>query len=250
VGAIRIIDTHVHLGTSRFSGVSTEEEDIIQAMDRHGVAASLVMPQPTLEDIPAVHARIAEMAEHHKGRIFGMASLDPWLEEEEYRRQAAICFRDYQFVAVKLHPLGHNVSPLSPLCDKVYEIARAYDVPVLVHTGLGAPNALPSLVIDPAKRYPDVRFVLCHAGFAVYTDEAIVAARYCDNIYLEPSWCQTYAVKKMVQTLGADRLLFGSDHLTNLPVERVKFESIGLTSSELENIFERNALQLFNLTLE
>ncbi|MFD0670153.1 amidohydrolase family protein [Cohnella sp. GCM10027633] len=248
--AIRIVDTHMHLGTSRFSGVSTEEEDIIQAMDRNGVTASLVMPQPTLEDIAAVHARIAEMADRRKGRIFGMASLDPWLEEEAYYRQAEVCFRKYGFVAIKLHPLGHNVSPLSPQCDKVYETARAYDVPVLVHTGLGAPNALPSLVIDPARRYPDVRFILCHAGFAVYTDEAIVAAKYCDNIHLEPSWCQTYAVKKMVRTLGADRVLFGSDHLTNLPVELVKFQSIGLSPEELEKILERNAVRLFKLSLQ
>ncbi|MBO9596397.1 MAG: amidohydrolase family protein, partial [Cohnella sp.] len=107
-----------------------------------------------------------------------------------------------------------------------------------------------SLVIDPAKRYPDVRFVLCHAGFAVYADEAIVAAKHCDNIYLEPSWCQTYAVTKMVQTIGAQRLLFGSDHLTNLPVELVKFQSIGLTSAELENVMELNALRVFKLKLE
>ncbi len=178
-----------------------------------------------------------------------MASLDPWLEEAAYIRQADVCFREYGFVALKLHPLGHNISPLSPLCEKVYETARAYRVPVLVHTGVGAPNALPSLMIDPAKRYPDVEFVLCHAGFAVYSDEAIVAAKYCDNIVLEPSWCQTYMIKKMVDTIGAARVLLGSDHLTNLPVELVKYQSIGLSEAELEAIFFHNANRIFNLQL-
>jgi predicted TIM-barrel fold metal-dependent hydrolase len=120
-------------------------------------------------------------------------------------------------------------------------------VPVLVHTGLGTPFSLPSLVIDAARRYPDVTFILCHAGFAVYTDEAIVAAKYCDNIVLEPSWCQTYTVAKMIKTIGAERIVMGSDHLTNLPVELVKFRSIGLSDNELELILYTNAKRIFQL---
>jgi hypothetical protein len=54
--------------------------------------------------------------------------------------------------------------------------------------------------MDPAKRHPDVRFDLCHAGLAVYTDEAIAA----DNIVLESSWCPTYTVSKMIHVARID----------------------------------------------
>lgn len=246
---IKVIDTHGHLGISKFSGVETKETEIIEAMDLHHIAASLIMPQPTLEDIPSVHARIARMTQSHKNRIFGIASVDPWLDEQDYAEQIRKCIKDHQFIAIKLHPMGHNISPLSPRCNKVYEAAEFYDVPIIVHTGIGNPNSLPSLVIDPAKRFPKVKFVLAHAGFAVYTDEAIVAAKYCNNIILEPSWCPTYTVKKMINEIGLDRMVMGSDHLSNLPVELTKFKSIGLTEHDLETIFYHNANELFKLNL-
>lgn len=246
---IKIIDTHGHLGISRFSGVETREEEIMDAMDLSRVMASLIMPQPTLEDIPSVHDRIARMSQANKNRIFGIASIDPWLNEQEYSDQIKVCIEKHQFIAIKLHPMGHNISPLSPRCNKLYEAAEFYDIPVIVHTGIGNPNSLPSLVIDPAKRFPKVKFVLAHAGFAVYTEEAIVAAKYCDNIILEPSWCPTYTVKRMINEIGLDRMIMGSDHLSNLPVELIKFKSIGLKETELETIFYHNANELFKLNL-
>lgn len=242
-----IIDTHVHLGTSKFSGTHSTEKDILDAMQTYGIETSLVMPQPTLESVSDVHRAIAEMSGKHPGRIYGMASLDPWLEEGPYWDEMKICAEQYRFVAIKLHPMGHNISPLSPRCDKLYEAARYYRLPILVHTGLGTPFSLPSLLIDPARRYPDVTFILSHAGFAIYTDEAIVAAKTCDNIVLEPSWCPTYSVRKMVDQLGADRILLGSDHISNIPVELAKFGSIGLTDGQLEQIYRTNALRIFQL---
>lgn len=246
---MKIIDTHAHLGISRFSGVATCEEDIITAMNLNQVVASLIMPQPTLEDIPTVHASIARMSQRYVNRIFGIASVDPWLDEEQYGNQMRICVEEYQFRAIKLHPLGHNISPLSSRCDKVYEAAEHYDIPILVHTGIGNPFSLPSLVIDSAKRFPRVKFIISHAGFAVYTDEAIVAAKYCENIILEPSWCQTYVIRKMIDVIGAERVIMGSDHLSNLPVEILKYRSIGLNAKQLDMIFFHNANKLFKLNL-
>jgi predicted TIM-barrel fold metal-dependent hydrolase len=219
-------------------------------MQVNGVDASLVMPQPTLEEIPLVHEQIFNMCQQQPERIFGMACIDPWLSEEAFQDQATICFEKYGFKAIKLHPFGHNISPLSPLCNKIYETAKRYGVPVLVHTGIGTPFSLPSLVMEPAKRYPTVQFVLCHAGFAVYSDEAIVAAKLCENIILEPSWCPTYTISKMIEVAGIDRIIMGSDHLSNMPVELVKYRSLGLSEQQLEQIFFHNPNALFQLNLK
>lgn len=242
-----MIDTHVHLGVSKFTGVETNESDIISAMDKYGITASFVMPQPTLDIISDVHKRIFEFSQKHPNKIYGMVSEDPWLEDSLYIEEVRKCVEEYKFVALKLHPLGHNISPLSPKCEKIYQLARKYNIPVLVHTGVGNPFSLPSLVIDPARRYPDVKFILAHAGFAVYTDEAVVAAKTCENIYLEPSWCQTYAVQKMINQVGIDRIIMGSDHLTNLPVELAKYHSINLSDQDLQKIFLENPQRIFNL---
>lgn len=237
----------MHLGTSRFSGVSTTEKDLIQAMDQFDIATAFVMPQPTLENVFDVHTRIAGMMDTYPGRIYGMASPDPWLQEDVYAQEVERCIKQFGFVAIKLHPLGHNVSPLSKHCDKIYQLADHYQVPVLVHTGTGNPFSLPSLMMDPAKRYPNVTFILCHAGFAVYADEALVTAKHCENVYLEPSWCQTYMTRKMIDQVGIDKIVMGSDHISNIPVELAKYRNIGLTEEQMEAIFYENPNRIFKL---
>ncbi|TDF98671.1 amidohydrolase family protein [Paenibacillus piri] len=244
---MKIIDTHVHLGKSKFSGVETSEEDILDSMVLYNIHSCLVMPQPTLDAIPSVHEEIFKLTQKYPNQIFGMASVDPWVSDDEYNNQITVCLKEYGFKAIKLHPMGHNISPLSPLCNKIYEAARQFRVPVLVHTGIGNPFSLPALVMEPAKRYPDVTFVLCHAGFAVYTDEAIVAAKLCENIILEPSWCPTYTVSKMIEAAGIERIIMGSDHISNVPVELAKFHSLKLSDTQLEQIFHHNPRTLFRL---
>jgi len=242
-----IVDSHQHLGRSMFSGVETTEDELLEAMDRHGVEVSLVMPQPTHDDLRDYHDRIAESAARHPGRLHGMASISPWWSDNEYEVEATRCVRELGFVAIKHHPLGHNVAPNAPTSDKVFRAAALLGVPVIVHTGLGTPWSLPALCIPPARKYPQVKIVLAHAGWGVYSAEAVVAAEVCDNIYLEPSWCPTYVALGMIRKFGAQRVLFGSDHLTNLPVELTKYRSIGLDEAELASVLGGTAREVFPL---
>ena len=230
-----------------FSGVVTTEGDLLEAMDRHAVDVALVMPQPTLEDIHGIHDQIAEAAERNRGRLFGMASINPWWAEADYQAEAHRCVRELGFVALKLHPLGHNIASNHPEADKAFRAAADLGVPLIVHTGLGSPWALPSLCIPPARRYPGLPVILAHAGWGLYSSEAIVAAEVCENLYLEPSWCPTYVARQMIERFGAGRVLFGSDHLTNLPVELTKYRALGLRAHELAAVLGGTARTLFRL---
>lgn len=243
-----IIDTHQHLGRSMFSGVVTTETDLLHAMNQHGVDIALVMPQPTLDDIPTVHDKIAAAVERNRGRLYGMASISPWLSEADYAAEVRRCVKQLGFVAIKLHPLGHNISPTHPEADKVFRHAAELAVPIIVHTGLGTPWSLPALCIPPARKYPSVSIILAHAGWGIYSSEAVVAAEVCENILLEPSWCPTYAALGMIKKFGAERILFGSDHVTNLPVELTKYRSIGLTEQELSQVLGGTAERVFPLS--
>jgi predicted TIM-barrel fold metal-dependent hydrolase len=242
-----IIDSHQHLGRSMFSGVATTAEELSRAMDAHGVDVALVMPQPTREDIRGVHDAIAKAVAENPGRLVGMASIDPWWAEADYRAEARRCIRDLGFVALKLHPLGHNLASNHPEADKVFRAAAELSVPVIVHTGLGSPWALPALCIPPARLYPEVRVVLAHAGWGLYSAEAMVAAEVCDNLYLEPSWCPGYMARQMIDKFGPGRVLWGSDHLTNLPVELTKYRALGLGDETLAGVLGGTARALFPL---
>jgi predicted TIM-barrel fold metal-dependent hydrolase len=244
----RIVDAHCHIGRSLQSGVEITEEALLGTMAAHGIAVALTMPQPHPGlEVTAIHDRIARLAERQSGRVYGMANLSPLVGETAYRREIERCVRDLDFRAVKLHPLGHAIAPNSPRAEIVFHLARELGVPVIVHTGTGIPQALPALAIPPALAHPDVTVVLAHAGFAVYTPEALVAAQLCPNVVLEPSWCMSHQIAEMVRTFGAERVLFGSDHLDNVPVELAKFAAIGLNEPQLDAVLAATATRIFGL---
>ena len=155
--------------------------------------------------------------------------------------------RDLGFVGIKLNPMQHLTSPMMANADKVFRTAAELGVPVIVHTGLGAPWSQPALCIPPARRYPDLPIVLAHAGFAIYTDEAFVAASECTNIYLDPSWCMIGSLQFFVRELGAERILFGSDWPSNLPVELAKYRAASLSDKQLAACLGGTAARIFQL---
>ena len=246
-GSGPVIDTHQHLGLSMFTGIRTERVALIAAMDSHAVDVALVMPQPSRDDAVGLHDHIHRDVVASAGRLLGMASIDPWWDDVRYLNEARRCVRELGFVALKLHPLGHNIPPHHPEAQVVFRAAAELGVPVIVHTGLGTPWSLPSLCIPPAKAFAEVPVILAHAGWGHYSDEAIIAADVCPNIMLEPSWCPAYTVRKMVDHIGAERMLFGSDHITNLPVELAKLGAIEIDDAERQAILTDNPLRVFNL---
>jgi uncharacterized protein len=245
---MEIIDTHAHLGPSPTGvGTETSEQDVLGAMEAHGVAASLVMPQSLQVDERAAHDRVHAFARANPGRIYGMASISPLWDDATYFAEARRCVRDMGFKALKLHPGSYNTSPLLPRAEKCFRAAQELGVPLIVHTGAGAPPSLPALVIPRAREFPDVTIVLAHAGYAIYCEEALVAAETCPNIVLEPSWCQYYNARRMTRSIGAGRMVMGSDHPANLAVELAKWRAAGLDEAELAQCLGGTARRVFKL---
>jgi predicted TIM-barrel fold metal-dependent hydrolase len=92
-----------------------------------------------------------------------------------------------------------------------------------------------------------VTVVLAHAGFAIFAAEAIVAAQVCPNIVLEPSWCASYQVAEMVRAIGAERVMYGSDHPSNVASELAKLRAIGLAAEQLGLVLGGTAGRVFAL---
>jgi predicted TIM-barrel fold metal-dependent hydrolase len=241
-----IIDAHSHLGWSDIFSAGVTEEQLLQTMKENGVDRSLVMPAAG-SDPRTIHDAIADLCQRHSQRFFGIASITPLVGKETYRREVQRCVHDLGFKAIKLHPLAHAVSPALPVSDVVFETASELGVPVMVHTGTGAPFALPSLLIRRARQFPALRIVLAHAGFAIYTEEAIIAAEVCDNIFLEPTWCLAGDIRRMVKMLGAERVMFGGDLPANVPVELTKYRTLDFTDEERSWCLWRTASTVFDL---
>jgi len=245
---LKMVDTHAHLGKCCVFDLATTEEDLLRRMDESGVDATIVQPYPGAEDASRQHDLIADMCQRNPGRFYGLASLSPHGDHDAYRREVERCVKDLHFVGVKLHTIGHGVNPLSTDGDFVFATGHDLGIPVMVHTGPGVPFALPALCIPAARKYPGLKIVLAHAGFAVFSAEAQVAASVCGNLYLETSWCIVEDIRWMISTIGPDRVMMGSDLPSNVPVEVAKYKALELDPQVYARVMGGNAVDVFKLS--
>jgi len=248
---MKILDAHSHIGKCRVFDLNVTEEDLIKNMDAKGIDAAVVQPFPGADPQPPVdvHDRIAKLAGKHPSRVFGMASVNPHLPMEVWRKEVDRCIKDLKFVGVKLHTIGHAILPTSADGKMIFETANSLNVPVMVHTGLGIPFALPSMVVPAAKKFPNLKIILGHAGFNIATGEAVIVASVFKNIYLECSYCIGGDIIWAMNELGSDRVMFGSDVPSNMQTELVKIKEAGATSEQLEWYFNKTASRVFNIKL-
>lgn len=170
-------------------------------------------------------------------------------------------------LGLKLYP-GYNAVYVN---DKrhwpLFELARAYDVPVVIHTGDTArPGALlkyshPLTVDEAAVTFPDVTFVMAHCGCPWFADAAEVAAKnpnVCMDLSgliegcpkLLPLFEQQAGFWRQLHTwlnyMGDySRVMYGSDWpLVNIPLY-IRAISHVVPEQHHENIFYNNALRIF-----
>ena len=128
----------------------------------------------------------------------------------------------------------------------VFEVARALQVPLMVHTGNTRPFALPTQLFYLAREFDDIPIVMAHAGGGCY-GEALVVARENDNVFVDMSWCPARMCLRFCKELGASRLMFATDHPSNVPVELHKWRSLGLSPGDLEWVLGRTATQVYGI---
>jgi predicted TIM-barrel fold metal-dependent hydrolase len=239
----RIFDTHTHLGIARHSGRAMDAETMLRHMDAHGIDRSLLIPFPVVEDVRAAHDGIAAAARAYPDRFAGCACVPPYASDfhDEVRR----CSDELGFRALKLQPQFHGLNPVSRRSDFFFEAALQYKLPIVVHTGAGAPFALPSLYIAPALRYPDLSIVLGHAGGGLYVLEAIVAAGVCSNIFIELSSLMPHHVNEVLAHVRSDRLLIGSDLPESVSTEIGKILDLTATDEAKQDILWNTGTRLF-----
>ena len=244
---MRIIDAHMHLGEDLMFLTDDSEEALIRGMDENGISAQIIMPGIVSRDQKKAHERIRRFADAHPGRAYGVAVFNPLMDDAEYLKLVRWTVKDLGFKGVKLHPYAFCVAPSHPANKKLFSVAEELDIVVMIHTGNGLPIALPSLVIPVAREHPRLRIVLAHAGGGTFGADAIVAAQVCPNIFLETSWVTVYDLQAMVEKLGPERIMLGTDLIANIPVELAKYRSLRLPDSQLEQCFSRTAQSVFRL---
>lgn len=241
------IDIHAHVGDCRIFDMNVTETQLLEAMEKSQVNATIVQPFPGASDYRAVHNQIAKMTEEHPGKIYGLVSINPHKDAAVLEKEIRHYVEDCGFVGVKLHTQGHAVHPDSRDAHTLYEIAAKLQIPVNVHTGLGIPFSMPSLLLPIAKQYPELTFVVAHSGTLTYASEAVILAQECRNVYLDTTMCVIEDLLMLKKKVGAERLMYASDSLKSVALEQIKYRAADFEKEELECIFYKNAARVFRL---
>lgn len=120
---------------------------------------------------------------------------------------------------LKLHPIIQDFHPESRECLEIVEEFSQYHLPILFHSGRTAYYVPESESESFAHlenytkvlaSFPKTKFILGHMGM-FEAQKAIEMAQVLENVYLETSLQPIRMVRRAVEKVGADRILFGSD---------------------------------------
>ena len=242
-----VIDAHSHLGEDRVFDLDSSEEWLLGGMNDNHIDISRVQPYPGANSARATHDRIAALAKEHPGRIFGIASINPHQDRDDYFNELSRAVKELGFVGVKLHTIGHAMHPASNDGTTVFESASQLGIPVMMHTGPGVPFAAPSAVTPQLKKFPQVPVILAHAGHGIFSDEATAVAEAFPQVYLEPSWCAFYNIGGMVAAVGAGRVMLGTDLPPNAKVMIETVKAVGLGPDDEAMVMGGTAREAFKL---
>ncbi|MCK4909271.1 MAG: amidohydrolase [Planctomycetes bacterium] len=203
---------------------------------------------------------VARMISDYPKRFIGYARVNanyPGIMRSELIR----CVDELGFKGIKIHPYLDQVFIGDAGYKPVWEFATERNIPILIHTwnSLRYNDPLlkfcaPGQVKKIARNYPDAKIILGHSG-GEYDGilESIEVAKDAPNVYLDTASSRLYpgVVEMMVNAVGAERILYGSDVPFLSPIPQIgKIIYAAIDESEKQMILGLNAAKLFGLKKE
>jgi predicted TIM-barrel fold metal-dependent hydrolase len=185
------------------------------------------------------------------GEIVCFGSVHPYARRMEARLDALVAMGAR---GVKVHPAVQLVAPDNKRAMRLYKMCGERGLPILFHCGpVGIEMAL-GRKLTQVRRYeqplaenPSTTFVLGHSG-ALQMDEAIELVKKYPNAYVECSSQAVSNVKRLVDELPTERILFGSDWpFYHQAIGLAKVFMAVPNDKQRRAILHDNARQLFGL---
>lgn len=243
-----IVDAHGHLGPySGFEVPDSGPEGMIDVMDRVGVAQVAVSPHAAIEgDYRRGNDLIARVKRRWPDRFIGYLTINPTFPHE-VQRELRRGRRRLKLDAIKLHP-GLSQYPIDgPNYAPVWPFAAEHGIPVLSHTWDGCSFCNLAKCRDVAVTHPDMTLILGHSGGSVPGfEKAIEVARECPSVLLGTacSNCRYGVIEHLVEAVGADRIVFGSDvPFLSLPAQLGKVVHARVSDADKRKILRGNFLR-------
>lgn len=283
-GKFTVVDGHVHTFSSddvsekiitSFNKVYDIEftnpgsgtvEDVLQNMSKNGIDYTIMANFAPAKIIHRNNSWTLEIGKKYENLV-PLVSFHPDMEEpmdvmmEEYINSGA--------KGIKFHPMAQCFDPNDDRLEKVYKISSEIAFPIVFHCGRVSNARINNysdidMLVKVIKKYPKIPFVLTHMVDGnigdvfkladmyenVYFDTSIIITGYPSLLEVnEPSWRDNEVVEYVVNKVGADRLVFGSDYPWGSPGHDLnRFMEMKLEDCQKSMILGENAIKLFKIT--
>jgi len=194
-------------------------------------------------------------------RLSALVCVDPLLLPSDRLTAHVDDMADLGVCGVKLHPVLHGCRPADERLAPLWRRCRARDLLVLSHAGPGRPpggSANPLEFRPVLSEWPDLRLVLAHLGGGSWQQAADLAAAHPHVVFdlseiIEwvgaPRAPTPSDLTAAIRTIGADRIMLGSDFPWYDPAEAAERVARlpGLGRLEVEAVLATTAAQVFRL---
>ncbi|HEX3030402.1 MAG TPA: amidohydrolase family protein [Clostridia bacterium] len=238
---MQIVDSHTHVDISEVFGWYDPPESIITLMEEAGISKAVIM---SYVDAPVLNMDIlnyvAACVRKYPDKLVGYARIHPGYGAEALKILSE-AIGSLGFKGLKLHPESIVTHPYNQTALALIRKAGELNAPTLFHSGDEC-LSLPFQIGKCAEACHDSIIIMGHMGGFFHTEEAIYTAEKYENIYLDTS-AMPYPemVKKAVDRIGADRVLFGSDGPgCNPALEVKKVKLAGLSEKQFSKVMGEN----------
>ncbi len=222
-----IIDAHTFISPHKDGfgpGRDATLEALLREMDRCAVERAVILP--IAATVPYIKRTsndfVQECCTRYPDRLTGFASIHPTESPDPVALLRETLGR-FNFQGLKIHPRFMGCAASDDAVIALVKEAARHDIPVAVDGLLWKPTPLdqqtPFHVDRLCKAVPQARIILCHTGGFRFLD-ALAVAKANDNVYFDLSLILEYFAGTpfedqflfVLKEIGANRLIFGSDH--------------------------------------
>ena len=210
------IDADCHI-SSRKTGPGIGIDQLLRQLDEVGVEKAVCWPMVSYtREIASDNKAIYEGSQIHPKRIINFAGVNPRLGLQEAKDELKRCIEVYGAKGVKLNGVRDIYYIDDPeLSLPLVEMIAEAGIVLAFHCGADDfERTHPFRIAKISDMHPDLRIMIVHMGGSGRPDlcDAVTefAARY-PNWYLIDSEADYRKARAALETLGPDRICYGSD---------------------------------------
>ena len=190
-----LIAEHREVGVDRSTVLAVAPSDYTAYAQRGTVDVAGVTDVPGPPSIEKANDYIAALIRAHPDDLIGMAAVNPRFRGVKAAVAELVrAIEELRLTGLKLYPMyDHYAVNDRDIAFPVFAQAMELDIPVMVHMSTtpvrDAPlqYGQPILLDDVARRFPELRLLVAHAGFP-WVDECIALVGRHENMFMDISF--------------------------------------------------------------